>query len=228
VKVGEIMTTGLVTVRPEMSLKDAIERMVRAEVTGLPVIDAAGTLVGIVTEADVISREAYSTVRHRALALLVDEIRLHHWVTKAAGSTVAEVMSRDVLTCSPGEEVNTVARRMLEHDVKRMPVVERGVLVGIVARRDVLSIFDRPDEAIAADVADALVHHPEIPDDHHVRFAVEGGIVTLSGDVRFGWDAPIVVGIVRGISGVIDVVNHLRRREPNPPSVPDRWVLGPW
>src|ERR1019366_3740395 len=102
---------------------------------------------------------------------------------------------------------------MLEHEVKRIPVGEGGVLVGIVARHDILAMFDQPDDAIAAAVANALVHHPEIPDDHHVRF---------------GWDAPVVVAIVRGISGVIDVVSHLHRREPNPPSVPERWVLAPW
>lgn len=227
-KVREIMTTKLVIIEPERSLKNAIEHMVRAGVSGLPVTDAAGRLVGIVTEADLISREAYGAIRHQALALLADEIRLHHWVMKAAGSTVTDVMSRNVVTCGPDEEVNAIARRMLEHQVKRIPVVEGGVLVGIVARHDILAMFDQPDDAIAAAVANALVHHPEIPDDHHVRFTVEAGIVTLSGDVRFGWDAPVVVAIVRGISGVIDVVSHLHRQEPNPPSVPERWVLAPW
>lgn len=227
VNVSEIMTTKLITVGPDTPLKDVVERMIGAEVSSLPVTDDSGKLLGLVTEADLIAKVAYTGVRHRALALVADVIsgREHHWVAKAAGCVAADLMSANVVSCGPDDTATAAARRMLEQGVKHMPVLDGDRIVGMVSRRDVLAMFDRPDEAIACDVERALVHDPSIPDDHHVRSSVEAGIVTLSGDVRFGWDVPIVVSIVRHVPGVIDVVDHLHHREANPPGMPPRWMI---
>jgi len=218
VKVSDIMTTSVVSVAPDAPYKDIVERLVRSEVSSLPVVDRHGTLVGIVTEADLISKEAYDGHRRRALRLVADVLsgREHHWVTKAAGTVAADVMTRNVMVCQPDEQVRSVARRMLERGVKRMPVVDAGALVGIVSRQDILGLFDRPDEMIAADIEHLLADDLNMPEDHHVRCSVDRGVVTLTGDVRYRWDAPIVVSMVRGIGGVIEVISHLQHREPNP------------
>ncbi len=228
-KIRKIMTTEVVSVGPEMPFKDVIERLVRSEVSGLPVVDASGKLVGLVTEADVISKEAYGSRRHRALAPFSDVLsgRDHRWVTKAAGLVAADVMTKDVIVCSPNEDVRLVARRMLERGVKRMPVVEGGSLAGIISRHDILAILDRPDEDITIEVERAMTNDLNIPDDHHVRFSVGDGIVTLTGDVRYSWDEPVVVSIVRNVPGVIDVISHIRHRERNPRPSSGVWTLGP-
>jgi predicted transcriptional regulator len=139
----------------------------------------------------------------------------------------ADVMTKDVIVCSPNEDVRSVAQRMLERGVKRLPVVEAGTLAGIVSRHDILVVLDRPDEVITTDVERALANDPNVPDDHHVRFSIDDGIVTLTGDVRYEWDAPIVVSVIRGVPGVIDVISHLHHRERNPHSSTEAWMFDP-
>jgi len=228
VKISEIMTTDVVSVEPETPFKDVIDRLVRSGVSSLPVVDEGGRLVGLVTEADVISKEAYGS-RRRALALLGDLLsgRDHRWVTKAAGLVAGDVMTKNVVVCSPEEDVRPVARRMLQRGVKRMPVVEAGTLAGVISRHDILAVLNRPDDVISTDVENALANDPNRPDDHHVRFSVDDGIVTLTGDVRYGWDEPVVVSIVRSVPGVIDVISHLYHRERDPRPSTEAWLFGP-
>ncbi|HWS47665.1 MAG TPA: CBS domain-containing protein, partial [Acidimicrobiia bacterium] len=212
------------TVRPETPFKDVVDCLVRSEVSSVPVVDDGGRVVGIVTEADLVSKEAYDGHRPRALTLLADLLsgREHHWATKAAGFVAADVMTRGVVACGPDEEVRVVARRMLQRGVKRMPVVDGDELVGIVTRRDILRTFSRSDDDIAADVALVLVSHP--PEDHHVECSVTDGVVTLTGDIRYPSDEPIVVGLVRAVDGVVDVIARLRPREPEPPTPSSAWT----
>ena len=226
-RVSDIMTTSVVSIAPDTPYKDIVERLVGSQVSSLPVVDEHGTLVGIVTEADLISKEAYDGRRHRALRLVADVLsgREHHWVTKAAGMVAADVMTSNVMVCRPDEPVRSVARRMLKQGVKRMPVVDAGGLVGIVSRQDILGMFDRADDAIAAEVEQVLASQ-NMPEDHHLRFSVEDGIVNLTGDVRYGWDESIVVSMVREVEGVITVVSRLHHREPDPKPSTTPWMFG--
>lgn len=226
-KVSDIMTREVVSVGPDTPYKDVLERLIHSDVSSLPVVSESGALVGIVTEADLISKEAYDGRRHRALALLADlaSAREHHWVTKAMGTVAADVMTKGVLVCRPDEDIRSVARRMLERGVKRMPVVEADVLVGIVSRQDILGMFDRADEAIAADVELVLGDDINMPEDRHVRSSVDHGVVTLTGDVRYAWDLPIVASMVRGVEGVIDVISNLHNREPDPRPSTTPWMF---
>jgi CBS domain-containing protein len=227
VKIRDVMTTEVVTVGPDTPFKEVVECLVGSGVSGLPVIDAQRRLVGIVTEADLISKEAYGG-RPRALAVVADMLsaREHPWVTKATGWVAADVMTSNVETCEPAEDVRVATRRMLERRVKRMPVVEEGRLVGIVSRQDILRMFARSDEEIRGDVSRVLTSHPNRPDDCHVHFGVEQGSVTLTGDVRYEWDEQIVVSMVREVEGVIDVISHLHHREPNPRTSTSPWTFG--
>jgi CBS domain-containing protein len=216
--VKDVMTPDVVSVAPDTPYKDVVETLVRAGVSCVPVIDDSERLLGIVTEADLVSKEAYVGRRRRALGLLADVVsgRAHHWATKAKGLVATEIMSRDVVTCEPRENIRVAARRMLERRVKRLPVVHHGALVGVVSRQDILRTLDRPDEEIAGAVEARLSSPLDMPDDHHVRFSVDHGVVTLSGDVRYGWDKQVVVSVVRDVEGVIEVVDHLHNREPDP------------
>ena len=135
-------------------------------------------------------------------------------------------MTTKVAVCRPHDGLQSVARRMLREGVKRMPVVEAGVPVGIVTRHDILAMFDRPDDAIAADVRKVLENDLSMPEDHHVQFSVDDGVVTLTGDVQYEWDAPIVTGMVQQVMGVIEVVDRLSHRRPNPRSSAKPWIVG--
>jgi CBS domain-containing protein len=205
-KIKDIMTTPVLTVPPESPFKDVVERLVNAQVSGLPVVDSDGRLVGMVTEADLVTKEAYPD-RRRTLALLADMLstREQLWLTQAAGYTAHDVMTRNVATCAPGEDVRTVTRRMLQRGVKRMPVVDKGALVGIVSRGDILKVFVRPDADIEAEVNGviALVPHQQ------VEVSVTGGVVRLTGDVRSPRDESLLVASVRRVDGVVDVVGEL-------------------
>ena len=142
VHVRDVMTSDVVSVGPEATYGEIADRLLAHDVSGLPVIDDDGTLHGIVTEADLVTREAYGPDRRRPLGLIVDYLRDRDpaWVRKASATTAADLMTRVVTTASPDDEVRVTARRMLESGRKRLPVVgSDGRLVGIVSRRDVLA-----------------------------------------------------------------------------------------
>ena len=227
-KIREIMTTDVVTVPPDAPYKTVVELLVHNDVSGLPVVDSSGRLIGIVTEADVVSKSAYGANRKRALALLADIIsaREHHWVSKSMGLLAGDIMSAALVVCAPDDDVRTIPRRMLERGVKRVPVVDEGQLVGVVSRRDILGSFARADADIACEVTHVLSAHPNRPDDCYVDATVDNGVVTLTGVVRYARDAPIVMSLVREVPGVIDIVNHVHNREAKPPGATPSWSLG--
>jgi len=213
-KVAEIMTTRLVTVGPEATWKHVAEQMVDAGVSGLPVVDQAGYLLGIVTEADLVSRPAFGERRHRSLVALVDLLTGDaRWAAKATALTAAELMTTAVITTTPRENVRSAAQRMLDRGVKRLPVLDGGRLVGIVSRRDLLRSFHRTDADIATEIAARLASARYAPDDHQVTATVEDGVVTLEGSVLFDDDIPVVDGLAREVAGVVQVVNRVTPKE---------------
>lgn len=222
-KVEEVMTADPVTVEPDVSYKDLVALLLHRGIGGVPVVDERRHVVGMVSEADLVSKEAYGGVRSRTLSFVADLLsgRPEHWVSKASGWTARSVMSHPAMTCRATDDVRSAARVMLHERVKRLPVLDAdGVLVGVVSQRDLLGIFDRADEDIAADVGHLLSTGGNLPDDCHVHATVEQGLVTLQGDVRYEWDVAAVSSAVRGVRGVIDVENRLHAREPNPRPVP--------
>jgi CBS domain-containing protein len=140
VKVTEIMSRPVITVSPETQVKEAARLLVERGISALPVLDVRGALVGIVSEADLMSMQERPDPRGQATPL-----------PPSAGSSpasVAEVMTRHVLTLQVGSEVSQAVRAMLEAGVKRMPVMRGKQLVGIVSRRDLMRVIARPDESL--------------------------------------------------------------------------------
>jgi CBS domain-containing protein len=148
VHVRDVMTTNIVEVSPETTYADIVDRLLAHDISGLPVVDSDGTLVGIVTEADLVSREAYGPSRRRPLGLILDYLRDRDpaWVRKSSGTTAGELMTRTVDTAAPDDELRVAAQCMLETGHRRLPVVGAdGRLVGIVSRRDLLAtVYGRP------------------------------------------------------------------------------------
>jgi CBS domain-containing protein len=220
-RVRELMSTDLEVVRPDTSYKELVERMLARNVSGLPVVDEQGSLVGIVTEADVIRKQAWGEgERHRHRALdLVDRLlsgRKPTSLDRIVGLTAGDMMSRRVVTASPDDDLRQAARTMLVYGVKRLPVVSDGRLVGLMSRADLMRYFDRPDADIAADVERTLANPLSAPEDNRIASMVHDGVVTLTGTVRHPSDAKVAAAAVWPIAGVVDVRDELVARETEP------------
>lgn len=212
------MTSPALTVEPGATIKDIAEILVERDIHSVPVVDPGGQLVGIVSEADLISREGYPA-KYRRLAELVDQARVehrHHWSARALGTTASEVMTRDVITCRPNESVAVAARRMLTREVPALPVLEDGQVIGVVSRHDLLSLLDRPDPEIRETVDQVLADPLWAPDEHRVTAEVRDGVVVLTGTVLYPSDGPVLAAIIAQIPGVTSVTNLVKARDPEP------------
>jgi CBS domain-containing protein len=141
-RVRDVMTTDVARLGPDATYDGIVDLLLTRGVSGLPVADQDGRLVGIVTEADLVTREAYGPGRRSPVDVLLDNLRNRPpaWVRKAAATTAADLMTRTVVTTSPDADLPSTARRLLESGYRWLPVVDAdGRLVGVVSRRDLLA-----------------------------------------------------------------------------------------
>jgi CBS-domain-containing membrane protein len=141
----EVMTSPVVSIGPEASVKDAVRLLDRHDITALPVIDDRDRLVGIVSEADVLLGEVSPDPRAH--------VRPVRDLPEAA-ATVADVMTRAVMTVHKGADVADIAQLMLDTGVKSVPVTHGHQVVGIVSRRDLIHALARADDRIQAEIQD--------------------------------------------------------------------------
>ena len=197
-RVLDIMSIDVLTVSPEDSLKAAARRMVEAGVSGLPVIDSDGKLVGIITEADFLEREADRSHRRLLDALMHKQDKI------VEAETVGEVMSTHPVVIYPEASVTEAARVMSHHHVKRLPVVnDEGLLQGIVSRGDVVTVFTRPDDVIEDEIREDLINRVLLLDADALEVDVTDGIVLLSGCLPTRTDKRLLEEMVRRIDGVV-------------------------
>ena len=215
VLVRDVMTTPVVTVQPDASFMDIVQILLDHHVTGTPVVDADQRMVGIVTQADLLAKEAYGTAPRRLLDLVGDLVanRDPSWRLKAVGLVASDLMTRRVVTASPDEDAHRAAHRMMEARVTRLPVVEEDQVVGIVSRQDLLQLFRRDDAAIIGDVRAVLRDPLLTPEDNAVTASVENGVVTLGGTVPFPPDVSELEALVWRIPGVVGLRNQVVARE---------------
>jgi predicted transcriptional regulator len=188
--VRDVMSTRLIAVRPEEPLKELAGILVRKRIGGVPVTDAEGHVLGIVSETDLQPTREGAPLR---------PVR-----------TAADVMTRPVITLTEENTVTQAARVLQRHRVKRAPVVRQGVVVGMITRSDLLRPYLRTDSEIRADVEEVLFNDGLglLPDRIDVR--VEGGVVRLQGLVGDPRQQAVTVRLARGVEGVIDVLDELR------------------
>ena len=153
-KVSDIMTHPVITVAPEMTIGEAAELMIGHRISGLPVVNAAGGVVGIVTEGDLLRRAETGTERRRSrwLEFLIAPGRLASEYAHAHGRRVGEVMTDAVVSVGPDDLIPDLIDAMERRRIKRVPVIERGRLVGIVSRanlvRALVQNLPSPDERV--------------------------------------------------------------------------------
>jgi CBS domain-containing protein len=201
-KVQEIMTQEVITVGPETNLRDAAGILVYHRISGLPVSDTKGELVGILSEGDILAREAGVRDERRLFARL----RSSKTNKKARALTVEDAMTAPAETISPHASVAEAARRMSDLGIKRLPVVKGHALVGIVSRGDLVRAFVRSDREIRHEITEDLLRRTlwlEVPEAVHVQ--VKRGAVRLSGQVETVTDALLLQKLVARVPGVVSV-----------------------
>lgn len=202
--VADVMTRNLVRARPAMPLKEIARAMSTNGVSALPVLDEDDRLIGIVSEADLLARQAHPV-----------HIRDSRWLRgtrrhAATRETAAGVMSRCPVTISAGSTLTDAAKAISEHSVKRLFVVDPdGALVGVVSRQDLLKVFLRTDEEIREEVISEVFMRLMWADPERFDVTVAEGVVTLEGGFDIDAECALAERLVRRVDGVIDVVNRL-------------------
>jgi CBS domain-containing protein len=209
--VKDVMTTEVVAVRRDTSFKEMAATLRRYRVSALPVVDAAERVIGVVSEGDLLAKEALADPGVMA------EVLHHKDVRKAEGLTAGELMTQPAVTAGPDDPIEQIARMMHFMRVKRLPVVDSaGQLVGIVSRSDVLAVFDRPDEDIRQDIEDTMLLHEFLIDPRTYRVTVESGVVTMEGTPETAALGHALVRKARHVPGVVAVRDRLTYPDTSP------------
>jgi len=204
--VRDVMTTGVVTVRAGTPYRVIAAMFREHRVSGFPVTAADGTVIGVVSESDL-------------LALAAGR---HHRGHRADGqATAGDLMTCPAVTISPDDPVQTAARVMHSHRLQRLPVVDRDRrLVGIVSRSDVLSVFRRGDEEIRREITQDVIADGFFTDPARLIVTVHNGIVTLEGEPGSAVLGAGIAGQVEHLEGVIAVRDRFVYPARSAPSFP--------
>jgi CBS domain-containing protein len=206
-RVEDLMSREVVSVAPETPLKELAALLSRHRISGVPVVDTGGGVLGVVSEADILRKEegrAPSTGLLSWFLVADDESR-----AKITAHTAGDAMTSLAVTIAPDRPVSEAARLMVERQINRLPVVQKDTLVGIVTRADLVRAFHRPDEEILREISeDVLLQTLWIPPDR-VTVTIENGEVSLAGEVDNRTSAELAVAYVRRVPGVVDVHSGL-------------------
>jgi CBS domain-containing protein len=218
-RVRDVMTTKVMTVDRITSYKEIARLLSENKISAVPVLIMGRHVAGVVSEADLLAAQEQAAHRARSGRTGLP------WRRQAARHpklTAEQLMTKPAITIHPDAPIPRAAAVMHTHHVKRLPVVDpQGKLIGIVSRRDLLSVFLRPDAQIAAEVRD-LLKEILFADPATITVAVRGGVVTLHGEpgLQDHHDLiPVALRLIWDIDGVIDVVNKISA-EAAPPAEP--------
>jgi len=153
---ADVMVTNVVTVGPEASVQDVAQILLDARISGIPVVDRDGELVGVVSEGDLVRRAETGTGRRRPwwLALFTGREALAAEFVREHSRRVADIMTREVVTATPDTPLSTIARLLERNAIKRLPIVQDGKVVGIVSRANLVQALASAGKKVEAAPAD--------------------------------------------------------------------------
>ncbi|HXP04901.1 MAG TPA: CBS domain-containing protein [Stellaceae bacterium] len=223
---GDVMTRQVVTVAPDTVIEEAVRLMLENRVSGLPVIDAAGAPIGVVTEGDLLRRiETGTDKRHSGwVRLLLGPGRLAAEYTRSHANKVGEVMTSEVVSVAPGTPLAEVVELMESRRIKRVPVVDGGKLVGIVSRANLVAaladmlVKERGAALSDDDIRQAILaeidKQPWGPRES-VDAIVTDGAVELHGTILDERERAALIVAAENLPGVKSVRDKLVWVEPN-------------
>lgn len=210
-RVENVMTRRVIVTGPDTSLKNVARILLEHGVSGLPVVDAEGHVLGVVSETDILVKESATNAPHLGLVgWPLEEAR--DLERKLTAHTAGEAMSSPPIVVDLGFSVVEAAARMLDTGVNRLPVVDGDKLVGIVTRADLVRAFVRPDEQIAREIREDVVRRMLPSSRDGVKVRVEQGEVTLQGRVESKTEAELVEASVARVPGVVAVRSSMTWR----------------
>lgn len=212
-KIKDVMTRDVITVRPETPLKEAAAILAQNGISGLAVVNGDGAVVGVLSEADILFKEGGERSAHTGLLGWLFETGGSALEQKLAARTAGEAMTAPALTIGPERPVHEAATRMIEDGVNRLPVIEHGQLVGIVSRADLVRAFTRSDGEIADEIRNEIVKRTLWMAPDAVEITVESGDVMLAGEVETATDAELLPVFVQRVPGVVSVSSELTYRD---------------
>jgi CBS domain-containing protein len=220
VKAKDVMTSPVISIEPDATVSQAIAIMLRRRVSGLPVIDKEGRLVGMLTEGDLLRRVETGTQRQRPrlLELLVGAGKLAEEYTHSHGRKVDQIMSDHPLTISEETPLNEVVSLMEKQQIKRVPVVQGEHVVGIVSRANLihalaaagtaLKPIEQSDQAIRASLMAELGKQRWVPM-MLIDPIVHDGVVELWGSITDQRARQALIVAAENVPGVKGVRDHL-------------------
>lgn len=218
-RVGDVMTSDVVRVTYGTPFKEVARLLAEHNISGLPVVDGDEKVLGVISETDLMMRQAeQAEKRRRGRWARFRPSRLtpaaREAAVKAQARTAGQLMSEPAITVHALDSVTEAARTMARNHVERLPVVdEEDRLVGIVTRRDLLGIFLRPDREIRAEVVDEVLVRTLWLAPRSIDVVVREGVVTLTGQLERRSEIPIAVRMTGQVDGVVAVIDNLTFRE---------------
>ena len=209
-KIKEVMTEDVLTVPTGKTLKETAQLLADTGISGLPVTDDDGKVIGVISEADILFKER-SPERRRggsfAWLFFPDMVENE---AKLDARTAGEAMSSPAVTIGPDRPVGEAAARMLDDAVNRLPVIdEEGKLVGIVTRADLVRAFTRSDSEIEMEIRKELISRTFWLQPTDLEVVVIAGEVTVGGEVDTKSDAELLPELIAQVPGVVSVDSKL-------------------
>jgi len=204
--VRDVMTTHVVAVRENATYKEMAAKLREFRVSAFPVLDDRDKVIGVVSEADLLTKEALEY----SVPGVMGGILHGRERAKAAAVSAAELMTRPAVTIGPYESVTRAARLMYSRKLKRLPVVDDdGRLIGIVTRADLLGVFSRPDAEIRRDIIENIIVGTVLTDPARFAVTVKDGVVTVGGTPENASVGRDMIGEIRHVEGVVAVRDRL-------------------
>ena len=224
--VADVMTRRVATVTEDVGYKQIVETLTSNAVSAVPVVDADQRVVGVVSEADLLHKVDTVSTEPNGWVFERKSVRIAR--EKANADFARDLMTVPPITIAEADSVAVAARLMDTERVKRLPVVDsEGRLVGIVSRSDLLRPYLRSDEDIRMEINDGVLLGTMWMDPSDFTVTVDQGIVTIRGEVERRSTVPLLVGIIRSVPGVVDVLERVSARmdDDRVTSVPPPYIV---
>lgn len=207
-KVRDVMTRDVLSVPPEARLGEVAAALATRGISGAPVVDEEGRVVGVISEADILVKERGPDPRRSGLLtrLFETDTELEQ---KLAARTAGEAMTSPPVVIESGHSIHEAAVRMVDERVNRLPVLEDGTLVGIVTRGDLVRAFARSDVEIETEIREGVLRRDLWVAPERVDARVQHGEVDLAGEVESQEEAKLIEEFVRRVPGVVAVRSGL-------------------